>query len=162
MADKYLEAGMVVNTHGLGGEVKIQPWADSPSFLAGIERYYIGGAPVRVLSARVHNNCVIAALEGVYDIDSAIKMKRKTVFIDRNDARLEEGRHFIADLIGLRAVDAQTGLDLGAVSDIINLPSNDVYVISGNREILVPAVPEFIIETNIADGYVKIRLIEGM
>ena len=162
MADKYLEAGMIVNTHGLAGEVKIQPWADSPAFLTGIERFYISGVPVRVLSARVHNNSVIASLEGVDNIDSAIKLKRKTIFIDRNDAQVEEGRHFIADLLGLRAIDAQTGAELGKVSDVLTLPSNDVYVISGVREILVPAVPEFITETNIPEGFIKIRLIDGM
>ena len=162
MRDKYLEAGVIVNTHGIRGEVRIQPWADSPAFLAGFDRFYIDGTPVGVISARVHKNCLVAALAGVDGVDDAIKLKNKTVFIDRDDAPLDEGRYFVADLIGLRALDHESGAPLGTISDVLSLPSNDVYVITGSRELLVPAVPEFVIETNIDDGYVKIRVIEGM
>ena len=162
MGSRFLEAGKIVNTHGVRGEVKLQPWADSPGFLASFESLYIDGSPVKVLSARVHKGCVIAALEGVSDIDGAIRLKNKTVFIARDDAVLEEGRHFVADLIGLRAVDAETGGELGLISDMLSLPANDVYVIEGAREILVPAVPEFVEEISITGGYVKFRLIDGM
>ena len=162
MTDRFLEAGKVVNTHGIRGEVKIQPWADSPEFVAGFYRLFIDGAPVKVLSAKVHKGCVIAALDGVDDIDSAISMKNKIVYIDRNDAPPADGRYFIADLIGLCALDADTGDELGTVTDVLSLPANDVYVIRGAREILVPAAPDFIVEINIDRGYIKLRLIEGM
>ena len=159
---RFLEAGKIVNTHGIRGEIRIQPYADSPDFLTGFKRLYIGGEPVEVLSARVHKGCVIAALFGVDGIDAAIKLKNKIVFIDRNDAPLEEGRHFIVDLIGLLALDAQSGEELGTITDILSLPANDVYVINGAHEILVPAVPDFVNEINIENGYIKLRLIEGM
>ena len=162
MKSKFLEAGKIVNTHGIRGEVRIQPWADSPDFLAGFDLLYIGGEPVKVLSARVHKGCVIAALEGVSDIESAIRLKNRVVSIIRDDAHLEEGRFFIADMIGLRAVDANSGEDIGVLSDIISLPANNVYVIRGEREILVPAVPEFVEEVNTDKGYLKLRLIDGM
>ena len=162
MKKRLLEAGKIVNTHGIRGELRIQPWADSPDFLAGFKCIYIDETPVKILSARVHKGCVIAALEGVYDIESAIRMKNKVVFIDRDDALLEEGRYFVADLVGLRATNHETGENLGNVVDVMTLPSNNVYVIKGEREILVPAVPDFIIETNIEEGYIKVRLIEGM
>ena len=160
--EKYLEAGKIINTHGIRGEVKIQPWADSPDFLTPIKQFYIDGEPITVTSAKAHKGCVIAALDGVTDFDGAIKLKNKTIYIDRSDAQIEEGRHFIADLIGLRAIDAETGAEFGRISDVLSLPSNDVYVIAGSREILVPAVPDFIIETNIEDGFVRIRLREGL
>jgi len=162
MKEKLLEAGKIVNTHGIRGELKLQPWADTPDFLAGFKRLYIDGAPVEVLSARAHKGCVIAALEGVTDIETAIRMKNKTVCIARDDVALEEGRHFIVDLVGLRALDAETGEELGIVAEVMPRPANNVYVIQGAREILVPAVPEFVIEINIASGYIKLRLIEGM
>jgi len=162
MKEKLLEAGKIVNTHGIRGELKLQPWADTPDFLASFKRLFIDGAPVEVLSARTHKGCVIAALEGVTDIDTAIRLKNKTVCIARDDVALEEGRHFIVDLIGLRALDAETGEELGIVDEIMPRPANNVYVIKGAREILVPAVPEFVIEINIASGYIKLRLIEGM
>ena len=159
---EFLEAGIIVNTHGLQGEVKILPWADSPDFLAGIKHVFIDGAKVEMLSARVHKGMVIALLEGVSDIDDAIKMKRKIVHISREDAHLEDGRYFITDIVGLRVIDADSGDDIGTVSDVLSLPANNVYIVKGVREILIPAVPEFIIETDIDEGFVKVRLIEGM
>ena len=162
MSTGYLEAGMIVNTHGVRGEVRILPWADSPVFLTDFERFYIDGKPVRVLSAKVHKSFVIVAFEGVSDINGAIRLKNKTVCVDRGDVVLEDGRHFIADLIGLRAIDSVTGESIGIVADVLSLPSNNVYVIQGSKELLIPAVEDFVIEVNIAEGYIKFRLIEGM
>ena len=162
MDDKLIEAGEIVNTHGVHGEVKILPWADSPGFLTDFELLYIDGAPIKVLSARVQKNFVIAALDGVTDFNGAIKLKNKTVFIDRSSVQLAEGQFFIADILGIRAVNAQTGDELGIVADVLTLPANNVYVIKGMREILVPAVPDFVDEINIAEGFIKVRIIEGM
>ena len=162
MAKRFLEAGKIVNTHGVRGEVKIEPWADSPDFLVSFKRLYIEGKPVEVKSARTHKNCVIAEFDGVMDIDGAIKLKNKIVYIDREDVSLDEDRYFIADIIGLDADDASTGGKLGTVSDVLSPPANNVYVIKGEREILVPAVPDFVEEINIAEGFIKIRVIDGM
>jgi len=161
MSNDLLETGIIVNTHGMRGEVKLQPWADSPDFLTRFEHFYIDGVPVKVLSAKVHKGCVIAALEGVEDIDAAIKMKNKVIKIKKDDIHLEEGTYFIADLIGLQAIDAETGECIGHIEDVISRPASNVYIIKGEREILIPAVPEFIIETNPDAGYIKFRLIEG-
>ena len=162
MSKEFLEAGVVANTHGLHGEIKIHPWADSPDFLTGFDRIFVDGNPVKVLSMRVHKNMVIASLEGVSDFDSAIKLKNKTVKVSRDDVSPECGKYFVVDLIGLTALDAETGEELGKLQDVLNLPSNDVYVIRGQREILVPAVPDFIEEVNISQSYVKINMIEGL
>jgi len=162
MKPELIEAGKIVNTFGMRGEVRVQPWADSPDFLTEFAHFYIDEVPVQVLSAKVHKGCVIATLEGVDGIDAAIRMKNKVIKIRKEHAKLEEGRYFVADLIGLKVIDTETGETLGILSDVLSIPSNNVYVIKGKREILVPAVPEFITETNLEEGYVKIRLIEGL
>ena len=162
MKDELIEAGIIVNTHGINGELRLQPWADSPDFLTGFGHLFIDGVSVKVLSAKVHKGCVIATLEGVDNIDAAIRMKNKVVKVRKEDIHLEEGKYFVADLIGLQAVDAESEKNLGTVSDVLSLPANNVYVIKGEREILVPAVPEFIVETNLEKGYIKLRLIEGL
>jgi len=162
MSKNLLEAGKIVGTHGIKGEVKIQPWADSPEFLMGFESIFIDKTPVKILSARIHKGCVIAVLESVSDIDAAIRLKNKVIFIDKDKAQLDEGQHFVADLIGLSAIDESSGDELGKIAEVLNLPSNNVYVIKGEREIMVPAVPDFIKEIDITAGVIKIRLIEGM
>lgn len=161
MNQEFLESGQIVNTHGIRGEVKIVPWADSPEFLCQFSTLYIDGRPVKVRSARVHKGNVIALLEGTEDVNAAMLLKNKTVCIRRQDAKLPEGAFFLADIIGLDVVD-EAGQKLGTLTDILSPSHQQVYVVEGEREILIPAVPEFILETNISGGYVRVRLIEGM
>ena len=161
MRQELLETGQIVNTHGIRGEVKIVPWADSPEFLCQFSTLYIDGAPVKVRSARVHKGNVIALLEGIGDVNAAMCLKNKVVCIHRKDARLPKGAFFLADIIGLDVVD-ENGGKLGVLQDILSPSLQQVYVVKGEREILIPAVPEFILETNVEGGYIKVRLIEGM
>jgi 16S rRNA processing protein RimM len=162
MKPELLEAGRIVNTHGVNGAVKIEPWADAPDFLLAFEFFYIDGEPRRARSARVQKNLVVAELEGVTDVDGAVRLKNKIVCVDRARAELEEGAHFIADLIGLDAVDDATGAPLGKITDVLTLPANNVYVVSGARELLIPAVPEFVREIDLDGGFIRFRLIEGL
>lgn len=163
MKEKFLEAGQIVNTHGIRGEVKIVPWCDTPDFLCTFDKLYVDGKAVKVENARVHKNNVIAKLAGINDIDSAMALKNKVVHIDRSRVKLPEGRHFIADLIGLEVRDADNDTVLGTLEDVLTLPSNEVYVVKGSgKEYMIPAVDEFLIETNVKGGYVRVHLIEGM
>ena len=163
MKQRFLEAGQIVNTHGIRGEVKIIPWCDSPEFLCGFDTLYIDEAPVRLRAARPHKGNVLAALEGVDTVEGAMALKGKTVHIDRADVTLPEGRHFLADLIGLRVVDADSGAELGVLTEVLTPPAHQVYLVKGPQgERLIPAVEEFIVETNVDGGYLRVRLIEGM
>jgi len=163
MKKEFLEAGRIVNTHGIRGEVKIQPWADSASFLQSFDTLYIDAAPVRLLASRVHKHMLIATLEGVDGIDAAIAMKNKMVYIRREDADLEPGQFFIQDILGLPVVD-EVGAQFGTLKEILPRPGGDVYVIAreDGTEHLVPDVPAFILEKNLDEGFVRVRLIEGM
>ena len=162
MKHNFLEGGQIVNTHGIRGEVKIVSWCDTPEYLADFSTYYIDQKPVKVRSARVHKGNVIASLEGYDDINAAMLLKNKIVHLSREDAVLPEGQFFLADLIGLKVFDADNGEELGILEDVLTPSVQKVYVIRGQREIMVPAVDEFLVETNIEEGYMKIHLIEGM
>ena len=157
----FLDCGQIVNTHGVRGEVRIVPWADSPDFLCQFSILYIDGAPHRVLSSRVHKGSVIAKLDGVDTVEEAMLLRDKTVQLCRADAKLPKGTFFLADIVGLNVVDEE-GRTLGTLKEVLSPSVQQVYVIAGEREILIPAVPEFILETNIEGGYIKVRLIEGM
>lgn len=163
MKHRYLEAGKIVNIHGIAGEVKIMPWADDPDFLLNFKTLYLDGKPIHIRSARVHKNAVLMKLDGVDDINEAMRLKNKVVSIDREDATLEEGSFFLADLYGLEVRDADSGEVLGTISDVLTPPANNVYIVKGTkREYMIPAVPEFIVETNVDEGYLLVHLIEGM
>ncbi len=163
MKKKFLEAGEVVNTHGVLGEVKILPWCDSPEFLCQFDTLYIDGTPVKVLAARPHKTCMLARLEGVDDVNAAMALKGKKLEIDRSGITLPEGRHFIADLIGLEVRDAENGEVLGNITEVLTPPAHEVYVVKGGpHSYMIPAVDAFLKETNVDGGYVRVQLIEGM
>ena len=161
MQKQFLEAGEIVSTHGIQGEVKILPWADGPEFLLNFDTYYIKGKPQRVLSSRVHKTCVLAKLEGIDTPEQASLLRGQVISIDRSAVSLPAGSVFIADLIGCRALD-EDGQELGTIREVLTLPANDVYVIKGARQFMIPSVKEFVREINVAEGYVRVRVIEGM
>ena len=158
----FIEAGRIVNTHGVQGEVKIESWLDSPQFLKSFKRLYLSPEQaLRVVSARVHKDFVIARLEGVDDINAAMTLKNRTVSIRREDARLPKGAFFLQDILGARVVDEQ-GREIGVLEDVMETPASNVYVVRGETEHLIPAVPEFIKKTDADAGVVTVHLIEGM
>lgn len=158
---QYIEAGKIVNTHGVRGEVKLQVWLDSPEFMRRFKTIYIDKAPVKMLSCRVHKGFVIAALEGVDDINAAMSLKNKIVYIDRADAKLGEGEYFLCDIIGAR-VCSEDGALIGVLEDILETPASSVYIVRGETEHMIPAVPEFILNTDAENGLITVKLIEGM
>ena len=158
---QYIEAGRIVNTHGVAGEVKIEVWLDSPQFLKSFKRCFIDRREVKLLSARVHKGFLIVKLEGVEDVNAAMALKGRTVFIDRADARLPKGTFFLQDIIGAAVVD-ESGSEIGKLVDVMETPASNVYVVKGEREHLIPAVPEFILSTDADNGIITVHLIEGM
>ena len=160
MKQRFLEAGEIVSTHGVQGEVKILPWCDGPEFLKGFDTFYIGGTPYPVEHARIHKNMLLCKLKGVDDMTAAQTFKNRVISIDREDASIPEDRVFIADLIGL-PVFAE-GQEIGTLRDVYIGPANDVYMVRGEKEYMIPAVSEFLREVNLEEGYIRVRLIEGM
>ncbi|MCI9654508.1 MAG: 16S rRNA processing protein RimM [Lawsonibacter sp.] len=162
---QYLEVGKVTNVHGLMGEVKVQPWADSPEFLCQFKTLYVDEAhfPMTVQRARVHKNMVIIKFEGPTDVPSALSLRNAILYIHREDVKLPEGSFFLADIYGLEVRDAASGEVLGKIADVLTLPANNVYVVRGGaRELMIPAVPQFIAETNIEAGYIRVNMMEGL
>ena len=163
MKSQFLETGQIVNTHGVRGEVKIMPWADSPDFLCQFDTLYMDGNPIRVLSARPDKTMVLVSFEGIDTVEKAMRLKGKVLSVDRAQIKLPSGRYFLADLMGLKVLNAATGEDLGTVEDILTPPAHNVYVVRGNgKEYMIPAVPAFVAETNMEGGYIMVNLIEGL
>ena len=132
MKEQYLEVGKITNVHGIMGEVRVQPWADSPDFLCQFKTLYVA-------------------------------MRNAVLYIDRKDVQLPEGSFFLADLMGMEVRDAASGAVLGQIADILTLPANNVYVVRGGaRELMIPAVDQFIAEVNVDEGYLRVNMMEGL
>lgn len=157
----FIDAGKIVNTHGVRGEVRIEVWLDSPALLKRCGRVYLGGEEKKILSAREHKGFLIAQLEGVADVNAAQALKNRVVQIARADAKLPRGAYFLQDIIGACVVD-ESGAEVGRLAEVLELPGQRVYVVKGETEHLIPAVPAFIRNTDAENGVITVRLIEGM
>lgn len=159
---EFIEAGRIVNTHGVVGEVKIEVWLDSPKFLRSFKKLYTkAGEELTVVSSKTHKGFVIAKLEGIDSINDAMRLKGKDISIRRSDAALPRGAFFLQDIIGAKVVDEQ-GREIGTLVEIMERPASNIYVVKGSEEHLIPAVPEFVMSTDAEAGIITVRLIEGM
>ena len=156
-----IEAGKIVNTHSVYGEVKVQPWSDTVDFLCDFDVVYINNLAYNIEKARVHKTCVLLKLEGINNINEAEKLRNKCVFVDRDEVELSEGSYFIRDLEGMTVVD-RDGETLGKLFEVLSLPANDVYVVRGNEEYMIPAVGEFIREVDLDNKIMYVSPIPGM
>ena len=164
MLKEFLEAGRIVGTHGVRGELRVEPWCDEPSFLAGIRTWFLGDIPIAVQSARVHKRLVLAKLEGIDDMNAAQALRGKVVTIRRADARLPEGRFFIQDILGFTVADDASGDALGSLSDVWTGPGQDVYVVTDEQgaQRLIPNAPAFVKGIDWDAEKIRVTLIEGM
>jgi 16S rRNA processing protein RimM len=166
MLKQYLECGKIVGTHGLRGEIKVQPWSDSPDFLCGFDVFYLdanGEKPIRVASARVHKHMALLCFEGINSIDDANNMRGKVLYINRDDAP-DDGKPFIQDLLGLAVLDADTGEFYGKLMEVLETGANDIYIVRNDEggEKLIPVIPQVVISTDIKGGEVLIRPLRGL
>ena len=157
----FIDAGKIVNTHGVRGEVKIEVWLDSAQMLKRCGRVYLGGEEKKILSAKEHKGFLIAQLEGVEDVGAAQALKNRVVQIARADAKLPRGAYFLQDILGAAVVD-ENGAEIGTLAEVIENPAQRIYVVRGDTEHLIPAVPEFVLKTDAEAGIIVVRLIEGM
>ena len=154
----YIEAGQIVTTHGVRGEVKVLPWLDTPEDLLFYRRCRIGGADYAIRSCRVQKTCNLVKLEGVDTVEAAQALRGKTMELYREDA--PAGVTFAAELIGM-TVFAE-GQTVGTLTEVLDYPGNQVYVVKGEREYMIPAVREFILHVDMAGNQMKVKLLEGM
>lgn len=165
---RFLEVGEIVGTHGIRGEMRLHPWADSPEFLKKFKTLYFderGEKSVKVEQCRPHGNIALVKLEGVDTVEQAAVMRGRVLFMDRNDAKLPAGQYFIQDLIGCSVMDADDGsLCYGELSDVSATGANDVWHITAQdkKEYLIPAIPDVVKDVNVEEGWVKIRPLKGI
>lgn len=165
MKKEYLEAGKIVTTHGIRGEVKIMPYTDTPELLCEFDRLFMNKNhdEIYIEKSRVFKNMVIAKIEGIDTPEDAEKLRNKILYMHRDDLELDENTYFIQDLIGVEVKDANTDIVYGKITDVMQTGANDVYVISGNdKEYLVPAIPDVIVSTDIDNNIMLIRPLEGL
>lgn len=165
MKKKFLEIGQIVNTHGLKGEMRVDPWCDSPEFLCEFDVLYLkDGRTLSVTQSRPHKNVAIIKVEGIDTVEKADEMRKTVLYIDRDDVELDDGAFFVQDIIGCEVVNAETRQSYGSVNDVIKTGANDVYQIkdSEGQEYLIPVIDDVIVSTDIDAGVIEIKPLKGL
>ena len=155
---EYVQAGEIVTTHGVRGEMKILPWTDSPDFLCDFDRIRISGVVYEIENSRVQKSCNLLKIRGIDTVEDAQKLRGKTVEVFRCD--VSDDLIFAAELIGVEVFSE--GKSIGKVTDVLDYPGNKVYVVTGDYEYMIPAVKAFILDLNMEENTMQVCLIEGM
>lgn len=163
---ELIECGKIVNTHGIKGEVKITPYADSPKEVATQKTLYLGKdkTEYKVVFGRVHGECVIAKLQGVEDMNAAMLLKNMTVYMVKDYSTLKPGQHFIVDLMGLTVIDNETGEEYGTIVDFYDGNANNAYEIKlkSGKTVLFPDIKQVVKAIDIDKKIMKITPLAGM
>lgn len=154
----YIEAGEIVTTHGLRGEVKVLPWLDSPEDLCEFDRCRLDGRQVQIENCRVQKTCNIVKLAGVDTVEAAQALRGKVIELYRED--MDDEIIFAAELLNMEVYN--NGEKIGQIADVLDYPGNKVYVIKGEHTYLIPAVKAFILSTDLTENKMQVALIEGM
>ena len=165
MQKQYLEVGRIVGTHGIRGEMRVECWANSPEFLKKFKKLWLDeGKSLLEVSCRPHKNIALVTAKGVNSIEEADKLRGKILYIDRNDVKLEEGEHFVQDIIGLSVTDAENGTVYGVVQDVLKTGSNDVYEMKAEdgKLFYIPVIPDILDRFDFDGGKVYIRPMKGL
>lgn len=154
----FIEAGEIVTTHGVRGEMKVLSWLDSPEDLCDFDRCRIGETEYKIESCRVQKTCNLLKVSGIDTMEAAQAMRGKIVELYRED--ISDEVIFAAELIGMEVYSGD-GL-LGTLQEVLDYPGNQVYVVKGEHEYLIPAVKAFILSTDLEANRMEVTTIEGM
>ena len=166
MRKQYLETGKIVGTHGIKGMTRVQVWADDTEFLNGFKYVYTdkdGNGKLEISRVQPHGTVALIAFKGINTIEQAEKLRGTVIYINRDDAKLPEGRYFITDLLGCCVFDADTNELLGKITDVSETGANDVWHITRDgKEYLVPAIADVIISVDTENEKAVIRPMKGI
>lgn len=163
---KMLRVGKITNTHGLKGDLKVLPLTDYMERFEELDWVYIDGNSEKfyIKDVKYMSTLVLLSFKGYEDINMVEKFKDKYLLIDESQRRdLPEDIYYIADIIGL---DVYTVKDeyIGKVKDIIQTGPSEIYVIKcdNGKEIMIPAVKEFVPGICLEKKRITVDPIEGM
>lgn len=164
---EYIKVGRIINTHGIRGELKVLPLTDNLDRFDDLKIVYIGNnkEKVEIEQVKYHKGLAIIKLKEFDNINQVLKFKDDFLYIDVEDkVELPEDHYFIFDIVDCNVYDTK-GRKIGVVTDVLQYTSNDVYVVKDmekNKEYLIPAVKEFVVDIDVENKKIIIDPIEGM
>lgn len=166
MEDKF-RVGVIANTHGVRGEVKVFPTTDDPKRYQDLKEVLLDTGKdllsLEIVSVRFFKNLVIVKFKGIDNINDIEKYKGCDLYVTRENAvPLEEGEYYIADIIG-SAVVTEEGEAFGKLTDVIETGANLVYVVQHQgKEVLLPAIPDCVKKVDVENQVITVHIMKGL
>lgn len=162
----YLVIGKLRRPHGVRGEMIMDVYSDFPERIRSDMKVFVGEefTPIKIRSVRQHNKGLLVSFEGYYVPETVGELRNAMVYVLAEDLPpLTEGEYYHHDIIGLRVVDEE-GRELGRVSEILQTPANDVYVVQpeSGSEVLLPAVEDVILDIDLDKGEIRVHPLPGL
>lgn len=166
--EDYLRVGVVASTHGIKGEVNVFPTTDDPdrfkslkNVIIDLKREQLG---LEIEGVKFFKKFVILKFKGYDNINDIQHFLKKDLLVTRENAiKLKKGEYFVCDLLGLKVITDEE-IELGTLTDILQTGANDVYVVTdkNKKEILLPSIPQCILDRNIETGIIKVHILKGL
>ena len=165
---EFLEIGQIVNTFGIKGFVKVNPFTDNINRFDDLKKVYIKNKSqkyeLEIEKVKYHKNMVLIKFKGIDKVEDAESLRNSYILVNRKDEKtLNKDTYYIVDLLGLD-VYTDEGELLGKLEDIYNTGSNDIYVVKNElgKQILLPAIKDVIKEINIENRKIIVHIINGL
>jgi len=160
LPERLVVMGRITAPYGVRGWVKLQPYTQQPQGMLGYPEWKLGGEDAwqarAVEDVKVHGSVVVAKLQGVGDREQAAALRGQQVAVSREDfPEAAAGEYYWADLVGLKVVNT-AGAELGRVVEMFETGANDVLVVAGERERLLPFIEPVIREVDVAGGTITV------
>lgn len=166
--EQTLRVGVITSTHGIRGEVKVFPTTDDPKRFDYLKNVIVDmkreQLELEITGVKYFKQYVILKFKGYDDINEIQQFIKKDLLVTRENAvKLEEGEFFICDLVGCKIITDDNN-ELGILKDIMQTAANDVYVVECNdgKEVLIPSIPQCVLEKNPEAGYIRVHLLKGL
>ncbi len=164
---EYLECGKLLAPHGIAGGMKMECWCDSPAVAVRLPALYFKKGEgqyeaKKLLRASPYGKGILVFLEGVSSPEEAARLRMQTVYAKREDLAKDEKTVFLAELIGLSVIDADTGRIYGTLKEVDTSRKTTLYIVeTEGGEVMLPAVDEFIKEVDVG-SHILVRPIPGL
>ncbi len=166
--EELLQVGVITQTHGIRGEVKVFPTTDDAARFQELKQVLLDTGKeklsLEIESVKFFKQFVILKFRGYDNINDIERYKRCPLLVEREHAvPLEEDEYFITDMIGMKVV-TDKGEEFGVLKDVMTTGANDVYVIEHPEagEVLIPAVKECVLDVDVSGGQMKIHVMDGL
>lgn len=166
--EKYFRVGVIANTHGIRGEVKVYPTTDDINRFKKLKKCILDTGKeyidLNVESVKFFKNMVILKFKEYNNINDIECYKGKDILVSRDNAvRLEKGEYYIADILGAKVI-LEDGSEFGVLEDVMQTGANDVYVVKtlDNKEVLLPKIDECVKKLDIENKIVTVHIMKGL